>query len=105
MTAIIKVAALANGLEFASPLWVETYDLDAVPTRRESYFEDDGSVVINGAFGGTIRLTPVRANARQFPSSAEAMLAWNAVSQSRPRRPDGRPNKPLTALTVEVEPF
>jgi hypothetical protein len=104
MTAIIKVHGLATGEMFKHDMWVEHYDLDAIPPQPHSYFTDDGGAVVHGMFGGIIHLTPHREDALQFPSSAEAMAAWNTASQHRPKRPDGRPNKPLTALTVEVEP-
>jgi hypothetical protein len=40
--------------------------------------------------------------AMQFDSSAEAMRVWNTQSEVRPLRQDGKPNKPLTAFTVEL---
>lgn len=40
--------------------------------------------------------------ARQFTNTAEAMKEWNTVSNIESVRPDGRPNKPLTAVTVEI---
>jgi hypothetical protein len=67
-----------------------------------SRVNEDGSVTLNCAFGGTIRLTRDRARAMRFANNGEAMTAWNMVSNARPLRPDGKPNKPLTALTVEV---
>lgn len=104
MTSIIRVHGVADGTEFGRPLWVETYNLDSPPSPScQSIMGRDGAV-INGAFGGTILLTADRKMARQFESHAEAMAAWNTQSQSRPLRPDGRPNKPMTALTVEIEP-
>lgn len=104
MTALIKAVALADGMEFSRDLWVESYDVDAAYQPRRSYFGDDGIVVVNGAFGGTITLTPRRENARRFPNSAVALQAWSTISPRRPFRPDGKPNKPLTALTVEIGP-
>lgn len=43
------------------------------------------------------------AKAQKFPSFEAAMACWNAQSKARPLRPDGRPNKPLTAFSVTVE--
>ena len=42
--------------------------------------------------------------AKQFASRADAMIFWNKQSRVKPYRADGRPNKPLTALSVSVEP-
>lgn len=101
--AVMKIVGFSNGQAFDFDLWLESYDVDALPDRRESYFDDTGCAIVNGAFGGVIRLTPRCEDAHRFDSRSEAMLAWNTVSQRRPRRPDGRPNKPLTALTVEIQ--
>jgi hypothetical protein len=40
--------------------------------------------------------------AMRFPDRAAAMLAWNMQSKVKPLRDDGKPNKPLTAFTVEL---
>jgi len=40
-----------------------------------------------------------------FPSQARAMALWRSQSVARPTRPDGQPNRPLTAYTVSVEPL
>lgn len=42
------------------------------------------------------------AEAVRFETVADALRAYQAVPKKRPRRPDGRPNKPLTAFTIEV---
>lgn len=39
--------------------------------------------------------------ARRFPTVMAAMECWSQQSTVRPLRPDGRPNKPLTAFSVE----
>ena len=41
--------------------------------------------------------------AKHFATFAEAMDCWTAQSTKRPYRPDGRPNKPLTAFSISVE--
>jgi len=47
--------------------------------------------------------TPDRASAMTFASFADAMTFWKTTSKARPIRWDGRPNRPLTAATVEIE--
>jgi hypothetical protein len=100
----MKVIGLADGHLFHDEMWLLEYDIDVPPQRAASYFTFDRVAVIYGRFGGIIKLTPRRPNALPFTSIAEAMATWNTVSKLHPRRPDGRPNKPLTALTVEIEP-
>lgn len=43
--------------------------------------------------------------AKPFDSAADAMLYWGRQSEVCPLRADGRPNKPLTALTVTLIAF
>jgi hypothetical protein len=51
---------------------------------------------------GAIRTTEDRADAASFPDAAEAMRYWKRTSHVRPKRPDGKPNRPLTAYTIEI---
>lgn len=52
---------------------------------------------------GDERWTDDPAKAKRFPSFQAAMDCWNAQSTKVPLRPDGKPNKPLTAFSVTVE--
>ena len=108
MSVIMKVIGLADGTAFEDEMWVKSYDLSAPPAGTESGFLFNSAGVsgatINGAFGGVIILTTTRELALDWPDAGEAMKSWNTVNGQRPRRPDGKPNKPLTALTVEVQP-
>lgn len=36
-----------------------------------------------------------------FPTVAEAVKCWQTVPMNRPLREDGKPNRPLTAMTME----
>jgi hypothetical protein len=40
--------------------------------------------------------------ARRFRSPVEALDFWRQQSTVRPLRPDGKPNRPLTAYSIEV---
>jgi hypothetical protein len=42
--------------------------------------------------------------AKRFDSREELFAFWQKQSTVRPLRPDGEPNRPLTALTVTLEP-
>ena len=52
---------------------------------------------------GIIRLTNDLSAARRFDSFEAVMACWKTVSTVRPRRPDGKPNRPLTAYTIQPE--
>lgn len=65
------------------------------------YVKDyDPSFCIDGEpyDGGLLITTPHVAEARQFANAQEAINYWR---QSYGLRPDGEPNRPLTAYTVE----
>lgn len=54
---------------------------------------------------GTLELTSTddRAQARHF-QNGEEFTEWKTVSAVQPKRPwDGRPNRPLTAVNIEIE--
>jgi hypothetical protein len=42
--------------------------------------------------------------AAQFPGLEAARQAWMKVDPRAPIRPDGKPNRPLTAFSVSLEP-
>lgn len=44
-------------------------------------------------------------DALTFASASGAMACWRRPSTRRPFRTDGKPNRPLTAYTVTVEPL
>lgn len=45
------------------------------------------------------------AGARTFATWTEALDYWQGVNRKHPVRPDGRPNRPMTAYTCEVVPI
>lgn len=53
---------------------------------------------------GDDRWTTDIEKARRFASFADAMECWQAQSTLLPTRPDGKPNRPMTAWSVTVEP-
>jgi len=60
-----------------------------------------------GAHDGRVEHFPIPTTdkieeARHFENAGEALLFWSTQSRVKPRRPDGKPNRPLTAFTVEV---
>src|SRR5882672_5929531 len=67
-------------------LYVASYDPDA----------RDGHGAVTG--------TADRTQALHFETPADAFTFWRQPSTVRPLRPDGRPNKPLTAFHIEIMP-
>lgn len=51
---------------------------------------------------GYLTATRHRSEAMRFADAGEALAYWQRTSKVRPLRPDGKPNRPLTAYTVEV---
>lgn len=67
-------------------LWLEDFDADAHGGR------------------GQASLTHDKARARHFRSSTDAFAFWRQVSRRQPVRHDGKPNRPLTAYSIELLP-
>jgi len=51
---------------------------------------------------GDVRITADIAHAARFPNFAAVMTLYHAVPKCRPLRPDGKPNRPLCAFTMDV---
>jgi hypothetical protein len=54
---------------------------------------------------GSVLFTLKPAAAKSFPGPSEALEFWRTQSKTVPMRPDGKPNRPLTAYTVEILPL
>jgi hypothetical protein len=54
---------------------------------------------------GTLALssTDDRSKAKRFPSPADVLRQYTTVSREQPRRPDGKLNRPLMAVTIEID--
>ena len=52
---------------------------------------------------GDDRWTADLAKAKRFDSFEAATACWKAQSTKRPFRPDGKPNRPMTAYSVTFE--
>jgi hypothetical protein len=50
---------------------------------------------------GHLVVTDNTDDARQYRDAAAAFADWKRTSTTHPVRPDGKPNRPLTAYTVE----
>lgn len=87
MTHVLKVLGLVghqvSGQEAATG-YVVSSDVDA--------HNGLGELVVSDDIG----------KAMKFPNSYAAMAYWSRQSVLQPLRPDGKPNRPLTAYTTEV---
>lgn len=82
---VMRVLAVTGVGEITEPTWVAGFDIEAHDGR------------------GEVRYTSDVATAMHFPTPGHLLDAWKCQSTTRPLRDDGEPNRPLTALTVEVE--
>lgn len=83
----MRVFGLAGIGEYDRPVWLRAYDLDARKGR------------------GLVHLTNHRDEALRFASCEDVMGAWLKPSTVQPLRPDGKPNRPLSAFTVSPERY
>ena len=74
-----------------------------LPGAEAGLFVQDADVDAHDGMGQAT-LTPDRHLAKTWASKVEAFQFWLARSTVRPTRDDGKPNRPLTAYTVEVVP-
>ena len=81
--ATLAIASIAGNIEFGD--YLEWSDPNA-----KFGLDDD-------------RWTDDLAKAKRFPTFMAAMDCWKAPSTLVPMRPDGKPNRPLTAWSVTVE--
>ena len=89
MSCVLKILAVSDGegshLPLSGPVYLKSYDIEAYNGR------------------GSAEWTRDKNTAMQFVSFTHAVGAWNTQSKIRPLRDDGKPNKPLTSFTIEVE--
>lgn len=72
----------------------------APPLMRGQFIKSADVNTFNG--GGDVEATRDPLQARRFATTEAAIAFYRQVSRMHPRRPDGRPNRPLTALSVEL---
>lgn len=83
---VMKVWGLATGQPFPyAGQFLEWFDPD-IPDAADIMF----------------RFTADLDKAKRYASAVELLDEWRRVRKPDPVRPDGKPNRPLTAFTVEV---
>lgn len=93
MTLVMKIEGLATGQR--TPFdgqYLKEYDPDRGGTDTQ------GQAVI-----AHVVTTPNRDEAMRFTDAAHLHRVWTQVPAADPVRPDGKPNRPLTAFTVSTE--
>lgn len=86
MSVVIRIVGLAGGERApqGESMYVQSYTPDGNEGR------------------GEVELTTYRSAAKQYADAAEAHQEWARVSRTHPTRSDGKPNRPLSAFTIEV---
>lgn len=86
MSTIIRAIDYANGqLCPVAGQWLRSFDFEAYGGR---------------GFG---EWTVVKGKAMRFASVGDAMLFWKTQSKTVPLRSDGKPNRPLTSVTITFD--
>lgn len=84
-----------------------TYRIKLIGLGRKPTDKDGMYLVSAGIDSGDmiadVRATPLPELAMTFDSFAAALEYWKRQSTVRPLRPDGKPNRPFTAWSVEIE--
>jgi hypothetical protein len=93
MAVLIVVVGDAFDLWLA-PRYLKSYDADYVP---------DGPTAMASWVTGRATFTDDPRDGLRFPDIKAAIECWQRQSTVRPWRPDGRPNRPLTAYTITFE--
>ena len=81
----VELTGFSNSDEDVNGKYLETYDPEAHEGRGFAQFTSD------------------LAKAMKFDTHAQAFDLWKSTPRSRPTRPDGKPNRPLTAFTINFE--
>lgn len=85
MAVRMRVLAVTGMGELGQPCWLAGFDVEAHDGMGEAWYTEYPQAALT------------------WPDTASAMAAWRSVPEARPVRDDGRPNRPLAALTVELE--
>lgn len=86
-------------IRFVALAVIRTGDSDEVPEGAYLAAFDPEAFEGRGHAAWTTDL----ALAQRFEDAAEALTFWKTVPKCRPLRPDGKPNRPLTAFTITVQ--
>lgn len=91
---VVKIIGMANG----GPSPFDGRYLVEYDPERDGEAPDGRPVIAHIATSEKLE------EAQRFPGFAAAGECWKRVCERNPRRPDGEPNRPLTAFSVEFLP-
>jgi hypothetical protein len=87
MSVVIKIIERADGVpDNAEDCFVKSFDVEAYDGR------------------GDLRVTPDLDDAKTFADASEALTFYRQRPKCHLWRTDGKPNRPLTAYTILIEP-
>jgi hypothetical protein len=93
-----------QALTFGKRVLMDTYVLQIVGHADGSPTDAADLYVVEYDPDGVLELTRERDKARRFLRAGDAFDCWRAVASPPEHvRPDGQPNRPLTAFTVKVQ--
>lgn len=84
MSCLIQIVALGDKL-FKPGVYLKAFDHEAHNGQGEAAY--------------TVKIE----EAMRFADHPEAWEFWKRIPKCRPLRPDGKPNRPLTATTISIE--
>jgi hypothetical protein len=70
-----------------------------------TFYDPDGGDQTLAYPTGDSKWSEQPARALRFDSIGDAVTYWRQQSTRTPFRPDGKPNRPLSALTISIEPL
>jgi hypothetical protein len=73
------------------------------PTEHDGQFLKNVIFDVDPIGRAAIETTPIEAEGMDFEDTIAAWEFWRTQSKRMPLRPDGKPNRPLTAYTIELE--
>ena len=78
--------------------------VDGSPSAYDETYLTRFDFLTTAADEAILESTPDISKARRFPDMLTAMQAWRVVDPRAPLRADGKPNRPLTAFSVTIQP-
>jgi hypothetical protein len=91
----VLIVAIGDAFElWPAGRYLKSYDADYVP---------DGPTAMASWVTGKATFTDDPRDGLRFDNMAAAFECWKRQSTVQPLRPDGRPNRPLTAYTITFE--
>jgi hypothetical protein len=72
------------------------------PTEHDGRFIKSVKFDVDELGRALLVTTPNEDDALDFPDSIAAFEFWKTQSKTVPLRPDGKPNRPLTAWTIQL---